>query len=682
MTGMRTTDLLASVGPITVVGTGRAALTAAEILGVLGAAISKMPVQITAERVRAYDDCPLVIADVVSSGAEPGYAAAVASRTQGVWVTVSAFGLDGPLGGRAGSDLVCAAAGGLLRAVCDTSGRIYSLPNEQALQLAGQAAALGVLHGVSLNEGSRGPLHLDVSGQEAVAFNSVQQECAHLLYRCGGSGGSRRYSAPSGVFSCRDGQIGLIVIDDHQWQRACNVLGEPTWPELYPLATDRQAHQEEINSRVEQWLADKSKSNAEQTLQAAGLAAVAIRKPGELRDSEQFRYRRFLRPTVDGSLRTELLPAEVVPMADSDHEPRLGRTLEGMRVAEVTNVLAGPLAGAILGAMGAEVVRLEETTRLDVYRRNGPFQDGRPGPERAAYFLFANYSKRSGSRRVGADDSFGTDVLNWAHLVLENVGSTRLDRLGLEAIPGGDHSVIAISGFGRSGPAADYRAYAPNVHAYSGIAGAVQEGVSEDITIWSSFADYCAAVWAATVAAAWWIGGTSGRHFDLSMAEVMAAKLNRLSLDTTPVTVDSHEILIRCGEDDVAVSASEQDYAKLLDAFPLKTTGAEASVGVARARLVDEPSFLNGAEFVDALAGAGFKVSLAKGATEILADEQLDARGFVVDLPHPEVGRAPVFALPWKPFGQPREGYRRAPLLGEDDEWLDCQLAMNWSATK
>jgi len=234
--------------------------------------------------------------------------------------------------------------------------------------------------------------------------------------------------------------------------------------------------------------------------------------------------------------------------------------------------------------------------------------------------------------------------------------------------------VISISGFGRSGPCAEYRAYAPNVHAYAGLTGAVQEGASDDITIWSSIADYAAAVWAATVAVAWWIGGTSGRRCDLSMVEVMAGKLNGLAIDGPPVDKDTYDVLIRCDKDYVAVSATEQEYAELLENFPVQASQPKAPSDATSVLLSAEAPSIAGPILATALATAGFRASLVHGPAEVLADRQLEARGFVVDLPHPEVGRAPIFALPWKLAGELRSGYRRAPLLGEDDDWLDSQL--------
>jgi crotonobetainyl-CoA:carnitine CoA-transferase CaiB-like acyl-CoA transferase len=72
---------------------------------------------------------------------------------------------------------------------------------------------------------------------------------------------------------------------------------------------------------------------------------------------------------------------------------------------------------------------------------------------------------------------------------------------------------------------------------------------------------------------------------------------------------------------------------------------------------------------------AGIPAARAKGLVQLLEDEQLSFRGFLVHLPHPEVGTAAFFGLPWKVAGAERSGYRRPPLLGEDDQWMEAELA-------
>jgi crotonobetainyl-CoA:carnitine CoA-transferase CaiB-like acyl-CoA transferase len=682
VTSSRSADLLGGVGPFTVVGDGQAAGMAAQILETLGGSVQRLTEPIGQIGIGTLADRPVVICDLVSDGCDWSYVEEVSRRTNGVWITISAFGLDGPLGGKPGSDLMCAAAGGVLNAVSDPDGRIYPMPGSQSLKVAGQAAALAGLQGVSLLADGSGPVHLDLSVQEAVAFCSVQQECAHLVYDCGGIAGASRYSAPSGVFTCADGQIGVIVIDDHQWERVSAAMERPEWPQQYPRVADRVEAADEINGAVEEWTARRSKFLCERLMQEKGVAAVAIRTLAEVADTEQFRTRRFLLASPDSTLQTEPLPA----LVETGGTPRpLGgrRTLQDLRVAELTNVLAGPLAGAILGAIGATVVRLEDEGRLDIYRRNGPFQSGQAGQERAAYYLFANYCKRSITERIGKDKDYGRRVGDWADAVLENVGQRRIDRTGVagpEDMARQGKSFLSISGFGRTGPCADYKAYAPNVHAFAGLAGAVIELSSPEAAIRTSFADYCAAIWAATLLSAWWLGGTPARVFDLSMAEVITSKLAGCPTAPAPSvdeTAEVADLLVRCGDG---------GHVALVNRPPVNRSLLLGSLGV------DEGSFGRGRaagvevwdissegpdtrEVLERAEKAGIPATVGKGSAGLLEDEQLRSRGFLVRLPHPELGTATFFGLPWKVAGEERSGYRRPPLLGEDDQWMEAQLA-------
>lgn len=682
MSASRSAELLGGVAPFTVVGEGEAADTAALILKTLGGSVDRLLEPIGRIGVGTLSDRVVVICDLVSDGCDWSYLEEVSRRTTGVWISISAFGLDGPRGGMPGSDLMCAAAGGLLNAVADPDGRIYPMPGNQSLKVAGQAAALAALQGISLLADDTGPVHLDLSTQEAVAFCSVQQESAHLVYDCGGIAGASRYSAPSGVFTCADGQIVVIVIDDHQWERVSAAMDRPEWPQQYPTVADRVAGADEINAAVEEWASTRSKFLCERLLQEKGVAAVAIRTLAEVAEAEQFQARQFLVAGSGGTLQTQPLPA----LVDTGGTPRSlerGRSLRDLRVAEVTNVLAGPLAGAILGAIGATVVRLEDQERLDIYRRNGPFQFGQQGKERAAYYLFANFCKRSVTEGIGRDKEYGRQIGIWADAVLENVGLRRVERTGVagpQEMTSQGKSYLSISGFGRTGPCAEYKAYAPNVHAFAGLAGAVIELSSPEAAIRTSFADYCAAVWSATLLSAWWLGGTSARVFDLSMAEVVASKLAGCPLTTPPARAERSEVT------DLLIRCSDGGHVALMNRPPARRSVLVGLLGVDEASLrrceaagVDVWEIpacgADTREILERAEKARIPAVASKRPGDLLEDEQLRSRGFLARVPHPELGTVTFFSLPWKVAGAARSGYRRPPLLGEDDEWMKAQLA-------
>ena len=297
-------------------------------------------------------------------------------------------------------------------------------------------------------------------------------------------------------------------------------------------------------------------------------------------------------------------------------------------------MLAGPLAGATLAAMGATSVRFEEPQRLDLYRRNGPFQSGVPGLERAAFYLFGNFSKRNVSRRVGSDPEFSAAVNVWADLVLENVGAGRLERLGLAPPAGVDKTLISMSGFGRTGPAAAYKAYAGNAAAFAGIAGAVRELSDPRAVGGSLFPDCKSALWAATLAAAWWLGGAQPYLFDLSMAEVVASDLNGLPLEVTssPSPEVVPDLIMRCADGSVAVATGSGLYPEALAAVglgesevPIWRSYAEAVADLTATSLTVDTVVLS-------LGTAGFSAYRALGTAEVVRDAQLEARGFIVRL--------------------------------------------------
>jgi crotonobetainyl-CoA:carnitine CoA-transferase CaiB-like acyl-CoA transferase len=667
--------------PVTVVGRGQAALTAAEIFRVVGATVTAVDSSVYDSDVDSLADHETVVCDIVDEGALPSYLEAVARRSRGAWVTVSAFGLDGPKGGEKGSDLVCAAAGGLLQCVADPDGGVHVMPGSQALRAAGQAAALAALHAISLTRSGQEPIHLDLSAQEAVAYCAIPQPAAGVLYEVG-TAGALRFGTPAGNLPCADGDISILVIDDHQWNRLVEAMGHPAWTEQYSTLDVRRAHADEIEDAVASWTMTRSKFEVEQVFQAHGVAACAVRTLREVVSNEHFLQRDFLRPgDDDGVVSCSTVPALITPLpTGAPVEGASSRTLPGLRIAEITNVLAGPLAGATLAAMGATSVRFEEPQRLDLYRRNGPFQSGVPGLERAAYYLFGNFSKRNVNRRVGADPEFSAGVNVWAHLVLENVGGRRLERLGLVPPAGVEKTLISMSGFGRTGPAADYKGYANNVQAFAGMAGAVRELSDPRAVVTTAIADCNVALWAATLAAAWWLGGADPFLFDLSMAEVVAANLNGCPLEvpSAPSPAATRDLIMRCSDGSVAVATGSRPYIEALAAVGLDEGDAPIRHAYAEAVADLTKTSRTVADVLEGVGAAGFAAYPSLGTTEVVHDAQLEGRGFIVRLEHPEVGVSPIFALPWKVAGSRRDEpdgwYRRSAMLGEDDDWFDEQL--------
>jgi crotonobetainyl-CoA:carnitine CoA-transferase CaiB-like acyl-CoA transferase len=666
-----------------VASSGTVGSSAASVLASLGASVTLHPHDVDLTDAASTAGYDAVICDVIQTGAGPSYLDGVAgwqsrpSDAARAWVTVSAFGLDGPARDYRGSNLVCSAAGGMLAAVSDPSGQLFEMPGQQALQSVGQLAALAALHGVSMSRDAGAPVHQDVSAQEAIAFSTIQQDLNHLLGRCAPGGSSPRYSSPVGVFECADGPIRVFVLDTMQFRRFTEVVGRPDWVEKYPTNAARVANFEVIEAALQEWIGQRSFDESERTLQAAGICATAVRPMSGLADSEQFQARGWPDQSAFTDASVALLPA-VIERRDrvGAPEPRSESSLQDLRVVEVTNVLAGPLSGAILGAMGADVARLEDKERMDIYRVNGPFVDGEIDIERAAYFIGVNHTKRSVTGEANTVDEIPQRSLTWGNVMIENVGPSRLTRLGIESQSvgaGNGGLAISISGWGRSGPCAHYKGYAPNVHAFSGFEDAIIRSAGPDVSIRTSLADYLVAIWAATLATAWWLGGSTDDHrVDLSMSEVMAVRLTSLLAKTNNSTGSDENLIVTAdGGPQLAVTLHSPDERQhvidtlrdsgLLPDRDGQPDDVESALAGAAGRDVGAT--------VQALQAAGIAAYVAKTTTTILTDDQLRDRDFFLALDHPVAGPIEVLTLPWKVADSLRSGYRPAPLFGADDEW-------------
>ena len=520
-------------------------------------------------------------------------------------------------------------------------------------------------------------MHHDVSAQEAIAFSTIQQDLNHLLGRCAPGGSSPRYSSPVGVFECADGPIRVFVLDTMQFRRFTEVVGRPDWVEKYPTNAARVADFEVIEAALQEWIGQRSFDESERTLQAAGICATALRPMSGLADSEQFQARDWPDQSAFADASVALLPA-VVERRDRVDAPesRPESSLRDLRVVEVTNVLAGPLSGTILGAMGADVARLEDKERMDIYRVNGPFVDGEIDIERAAYFIGVNHTKRSVTGEANTVDEVPQRALAWGNVMIENIGPSRLTRLGIESQSVGAATgglAISISGWGRSGPCAHYKGYAPNVHAFSGFEDAIIRSAGPDVNVRTSMADYLVAIWAATLSAAWWLGGSTDHHrVDLSMSEVMAARLTNLLAQTSDATGSDENLIVRgAGDTQLAVTLhSAHERPRVIET--LRDNGLLPD---SDGQLDDVESALTSAAGADAeatvraLQAAGIAAYVAKTTSTILVDDQLRSRDFFLALDHPVAGPIEVLTLPWKVAGSARSGYRPAPLFGADDEW-------------
>jgi crotonobetainyl-CoA:carnitine CoA-transferase CaiB-like acyl-CoA transferase len=610
------------------------------------------------------------------------YAAFVDAHNPRAWVTISAFGLSGERATDTATEITVAAAGGMLAAARDeATGLPLKLAGQQSLLNAGQAGALAACHAIDLTA-SGGTVHLDLAATETTIATGPVLEVGGLLLSTGAPGGAKRYGAPASFYPCRDGLIRISAMEDHQWRGVVAAMGSPAWADRFATVQSRVDGADEVDEHIGAWTRTRTKQDTETLLQSHGVPATAVYSPLEILESPQLAHRNaFESIAVSGEQEAAVVGVPFVAVGEMGTEAARRvrrRSLSGMRILEASRVLAVPLAGSILGALGAEVTKLEDLPRLDMYRRRGPYIDGEAGTERSAYFALMNHSKRSAAFDVDAHRERLDELLSSADVVLENLGPKRALALGLAAsVAPAEHAdllAVSSSGFGQDGPQADYRAYAYNLQASCALGYLTrnEDGNSAEIDI--AWADLVAAYSLATIIAAWAVGpaGNPGLGLDFAMADLVISHFNEF---IAAASIDGDAPVDRANELSpyapngvyptadgwiaLAVHTDEQltqlvaALAPDLELAPEWTAAPDDHRREIDGRLGRATGTRDAATLAADLRAAGVHAEKVATPEDLLASPQLASRGFFTPVEHGEWGRRGLVGIPWRRFGGP-----------------------------
>lgn len=621
------------------------------------------------------------------------YRELVGQRNTGVWVTVSPFGLSGPLSCSAGDELVAVASGGMANYTRTSVGRPMKPAGFAASVTAGHYAVLAGLHGLLRRDEGARSTHLDLSLQDTIIVTGVFLECAHKLFECSGEGGAARYAAPRGLVPCGTGFIWIVVLEDHQWRGCVEAMGSPPWTAGIDDAADRQREHEAVQNGLAAWASQYPAREVAERLQACGVPATPVNSPADLLAGVGSDVR-------DGFFVPGERPGEIIPdlpfvriaSAGAPAPPDAGARRH--RVLDLTQVLVGPLATSWLGTMGIDVLKVEDPDRVDVYRRHGPFLEDEPGLERSAYFAFANYSKRS--HAVSLSSSEGRERLERLVATADVVVHNLVQRaVGLGLTPEHAHGelgafVVSCSGYGRTTRYAAHRAYGMNIQAAGGVVDLTRDRNGRPVNLGTSWADPLSSIWIAIVTVAQLLRPPHERtSVDISMVEAVAYEFgeyfsaltaDEIMLGTAESRLDHaapHGIYCARGEDRWLALSVESDEAwqALVDVLgrpaALDRPGWASFAG--RAADHDE---LDGAldelmrgydgwELFEQLQAAGVACVPVLRAADIVALEHLRVRGLFQTVTHPVWGERPLIGLPWLVDDQPAP-IAATPVLGCD----------------
>ncbi len=490
---------------------------------------------------------------VVEDGA-PGEAAAAgwgwdalhAINPRLVLCSITPFGQTGPYRDYRGSELTLQAIGGPLHATGAADREPLKVAGHYAHYHAGATAALAILLALRRTERPERPEHPE-QGRGAGDWIDIS------VYRCQAGCRDRRtvhltaaaYSGVAagrarpgsrwvgfGVFPCADGFVS-IVGSGGRLPRLLEWIGRP---DLLAAINESDGpvsgFGDQVDQAIAEFLADRAKLDTVAEAQAAGLLAGAVMTPADLFEDPQLRARGWWHeiahwhgsplPYPGHPFRFSASPPEpprraphlgeharaILDLAPLDAAPRRARgeepgeplplplPLEGLRVAAITVVWAGPHVTQLLGEWGAEVINVEPVNRMQPYTRgaeNAPTREQMlRGAERGVqpqypdaelgrdpWNRFASFNSHARNKRSMTCDIMSEEgreaflkLIAQCDVLVENNVPQTIDRAGI----GWDELrevnprliMLRMPAFGLEGPYSSYRAFGLHVEAMVG----------------------------------------------------------------------------------------------------------------------------------------------------------------------------------------------------------------------
>ncbi|KAI8099360.1 CoA-transferase family III domain-containing protein [Halteromyces radiatus] len=374
--------------------------------------------------------------------------------------------------------------------------------------------------------------------------------------------------------------------------------------------------------------------------------------------------------------------------------------LAGIRVLDLTRVLAGPYCSMMLGDLGAEVIKIEHPKGGDDTRAWGPpFADNKDINDNtngeSAYFLCANRNKKSVTvnMKTKGGRQLLHDLVRHSDILVENYLPGKLDSMGMgyEELSKINPKLIyaSITGYGQDGPYADRPGYDVIIEAEAGLMHITGEPDGSPVKVGVAITDLTTGLYAksAILAALIQRGVTGlGQRIDCSLLESQVASLANIAsnyliggreakrMGTSHPSIVPYQVfptkdsfvMIGAGNDgQFAKFCHQVGLSHLLEDDRFKTNSdrvqhRHALVELIKERLTKE----NTAHWLEQLNGAGFPFAPINNIQQTFEHPQLKARGLVQEIDHERAGKIKVVGPPVKYSGFKQSIRLPPPLLG------------------
>ncbi|KAH7134427.1 CoA-transferase family III domain-containing protein [Dactylonectria macrodidyma] len=393
--------------------------------------------------------------------------------------------------------------------------------------------------------------------------------------------------------------------------------------------------------------------------------------------------------------------------------------LAGIRVLDMSRVLAGPYAAQILGDLGAEVIKIEHPTRGDDTRAWGPpfapYTDGRSGPGESAYYLSVNRNKKS----IGLSfkEKQGSEIITRlaakADVIVENYLPGTLKKYGLdyESLAKINPKLIyaSVTGYGQTGPYSSRAGFDVMVEAEMGLMHITGPRDGPPVKVGVAVTDLTTGMYTVNSILAAIIERSQsgkGQQLDVCLSDCQVATLSNMA-QSVLVTNErdggrygtSHPSVVpyrafRTADGDILIGgANDRLFGVLCNCLdkPQWATDERFSTNALRVtnRNVLEPWIeeitmsKTTQEWLDIFDGTGLPYAKVNDLMDTLNHEHVLARGMVKEIQHPACGPLKVLNSPVKYSGTQPSIRKPPPLLGEHtDEVLDTVLGLSAAQIK
>jgi CoA:oxalate CoA-transferase len=371
---------------------------------------------------------------------------------------------------------------------------------------------------------------------------------------------------------------------------------------------------------------------------------------------------------------------------------RMNQALEGIKILDLTRVLAGPYCTMVLADMGAEVIKVEEPGKGDDSRHFGPYVNGE-----SAYFMSINRNKKSVTMNLKHDlaKKEFLKLVEQVDVLTENFKPGTMEKLGLgyEELKKVNPRLIyaATSGFGHSGPYSKRPAYDGVVQAMGGIMSITGQKGGKPTRVGPSIGDIIAGLFTAIGI----LGAIRyrdekgvGQKVDVAMLDCQVAVLeNAISryfvngaspepegnrhasiVPFEPFETADGEIMIAVGNDNIWKNfCAEIGKNDLISHEHFSTNPLRAKhYDLLRPMIAEAVEKKSTAEWQNIFDANGIPNGPINNIEMVVSDPQVNHREMIVEVDHPVAEKVKIPGVPIKMSQTQGHVRTAAPVLGAD----------------